>query len=120
MARPLIDRPVPVPARPVPAPARPVVAKARPDPRPLRFMFGLAGIAALSAMATSVVTPRPSDASVAQVAVVDPTARPVQHVTKFVKLAAGQTAPPQAAVKQLPAPAPRVIVVATTKQSGKP
>jgi hypothetical protein len=142
MARMMIDRPVVVrvasadprsadprsaeaagsdgtPRRPVPTP-RPAVAKARPDPRPMRLMIGLAGIAAASAMATSVITPPPSSASAAVVTVPDSTAQPVQHVTKYVQLAPGQTAPPQAAVQQVPVPTPRVVIVTTTRQSGRP
>jgi hypothetical protein len=86
----------------------------------MRMMFGLAGIAAVSAMATAVVTPPPSSADVAQVAVPDQTAQPVQHVTRYVTLAPGVTPPPQAAVQQLPAPTPRVVTVTVkTKQSAK-
>jgi hypothetical protein len=42
----------------------------------------------------------------------------VQHVTRIVQLAPGQTAPPKSVVMQQPAPKPRVNVV-VTKQSGK-
>jgi hypothetical protein len=43
----------------------------------------------------------------------------VKHVTRYVQLQPGQTAPPAAVVQQAPAPKPRVVVV-TTRQSGKP
>jgi len=42
----------------------------------------------------------------------------VQHVTRIIQLAPGQTAPPNTVVTQQPAPKPRVNVV-VTKQSGK-
>jgi hypothetical protein len=121
MARPVIGRPTAASGAVTrPAPERPIVAKARPDPRAMRLVFGFAGLATLSALATSVITPPPSSADVAQAVVPDPTARPVTHVTRFVQLPPGQTAPPQAAVRQLPAPSPKVVVVTTTRQSGKP
>lgn len=113
------SRPVP-PARPDrPAPvARPV--RARPDPNPLRLLVGLAGIASASAIATALlpsVTPAP--ATVADVVNAAPTATPaVVHVTRYVTLQPGQTAPPQVPVVVQPTPTPRVHVVTTTRQSG--
>jgi hypothetical protein len=52
--------------------------------------------------------------------VADPAAAPVRHVTRYVQLEPGQTAPPQASIVPAPKPTPRVVVVTTTRQSGKP
>ncbi len=103
------------------ASARPVIAaKPRPDARPLRIAYGMGAVAAASALATALVTPGSSapTAPISQVVTVPADATPlVRHVTQYVKLKPGQTAPPQAVVKQAPAPKPRVVVV-TTRQSG--
>ena len=99
-------------------PRRPV---ARPDPRPMRAILGLTGIAAAAAIATAIIRPPtadPGSTSVVIPQVADPTAS-VRHVTKYVQLKPGQTAPPNAAVKVVPKATPRVVIV-TTHQSGKP
>ena len=44
----------------------------------------------------------------------------VKHVTRYVVLKPGQTAPPHASVLVRPTPTPRVTVVTRTRQSGKP
>lgn len=100
-------------------------AKPRPDPRPMRLAFVVTGIAAASAIATAIVTPPAGggssgaiQAATVATAVQQPVPAP-SHVTRYVRLAPGQTAPPQASVQQLPPPAPRVVVV-TTRQSGAP
>ncbi len=105
-----------------PSPAR--GPKGRPDPRPLRIAFAVTGIAAASAIATAILTPPSAASGTTQVVTVAlPGTQQAQpsptHVTTYIRLAPGQTAPPQAAVQQLPAPAPRVVVV-TTRQSGTP
>jgi hypothetical protein len=114
------------PALPRALPPRPstVARKPRPDPGPLRIAIGLTGVATASALVTALLGP--SSGAVAtspQTATADqavPSVTPVavKHVTRYVQLAPGQTAPPQAVVTQAPAPKPRVVVV-TTKQSGK-
>jgi hypothetical protein len=114
---------------PVPARGRvqdgPAVRKAgptrpRPDPRPLRIAFGMVAVAATSALVTALVSPG-GDAgpAVTQTTVIlpAPATPPVRHVVQYIRLKAGQTAPPSAAVTQAPAPPPRVVVV-TTRQSG--
>ena len=47
---------------------------------------------------------------------------PVRHVTRYVTLKPGQTAPPDSTVVVRPQPTPRVTVriVTRTRQSGKP
>jgi hypothetical protein len=101
--------------RPTPPP------KARPDARPLRLAIGMGAVAAASALITAFASPPGSGAvGAAQTTTSAPVPAPsVTHVTKYVQLAPGQTAPPQAVVQQAPALAPRVVVV-TTHQSGKP
>jgi hypothetical protein len=101
--------------------------RSRPNPNPLRLMLGLAGLASAAAFTTamlpSVATqpePPASDPAVAAAAVQpDPS---VKHVTRYVTLQPGQTAPPQSTVVIRPKPTPRVTVkvVTRTRQSGKP
>jgi hypothetical protein len=120
-----------VPAVPGPArPARPEPPRRRPDPTGLRTLIGFAGIASASAIATALlpsVAPLPDAAAAgglvadAAVATADVVAAPsVRHVTRFVTLKPGQTAPPQAQVIVQPTPTPRVHVVTRTRQSGRP
>jgi hypothetical protein len=90
----------------------------------MRLAFAVTGIAAASAIATAIVAPPAGGTNgAAQVAIVATTVRqPLpapSHVTRYVRLSSGQTAPPQASVQQLSPPAPRVVVV-TTRQSGAP
>jgi hypothetical protein len=86
-------------------------------------MVGFVGLASLSAIATgllpSVVPAVAADPGTAMV-VADAGPLAVKHVTRYVQLKPGQTAPPQAAVVAAPKPSPRVVVVTTTRQSGKP
>jgi hypothetical protein len=109
----------PRPARPASAPAR-----SRPDPNPLRLMVGLVGLASMSAIATSmlpsVLPPAGANSATTTTIIADAATLPVQHVTRYVQLKPGQTAPPQAAVVAAPKPTPRVVVVTTTRKSGKP
>lgn len=113
-------RPAPV-SRPAAA-ARPTpVARPKPDPRPLRIAYGMGALAAATALVTALVSPPPAGAASgqAQTTITLPADPPqaVRHVTQYVQLAPGQTAPPNAAVKVVPTPKPRVVVV-TTRQSG--
>jgi hypothetical protein len=95
--------------------------RSRPDSGPLRLAIGMGGIALASAVATALLAPASTTAggSVQQTTMVIPAPppAPVTHVVKYVQLKPGQTAPPQAVVKQAPAPTPRVVIVTTT-QSG--
>ena len=87
----------------------------------MRMLIGLTGVAALSALATAIAAPpawSQTTTSVVQVQAV-PSA-PVTHVIQYVQLKPGQTAPPSAQVQAAPAATPRVVVVTTTRQSGKP
>ena len=125
-ARPVPEsRPAPTEAAPVHA-ARPApVARVKPDPRPLRIAFGMAGLAATTALLTALASPPPAGAAagsatdIAQTTVTLPAepAQPVKHVIQYVQLKPGQTAPPNATVKVVPTPKPRVVTI-TTKQSG--
>ena len=92
-------------------------------------MIGLAGLASAAALTTAMlpsVTPAPGAGQALEpvaAAAAGPTAAPsVQHVTRYVQLQPGQTAPPQSTVVVKPKPTPRVTVkvVTQTKQSGKP
>ncbi len=131
--RPVQARPSPATAvaRPGPAAgasseARPrPVARPRPDPNPMRLLAGFVGLASLSAIATgllpTVVATTSAGAGPSSTTVVaDAGPQPVRHVTRYVQLKPGETAPPQAAVVAAPRPTPRVVVVTTTRQSGKP
>jgi len=101
-------------------------ARGKPDPNPLRLMLGFAGLASASAVTAALlpsITPaqaaEPVAVAVAEVAAPTP---PVVHMTRYVVLEPGQTAPPQATVKAQPTPTPiiKVKVVTQTRQSGKP
>jgi hypothetical protein len=96
--------------------------KGKPDSGPLRLAIGMSGIARGRARAP----PRRGPASTAAgggttqttvIVPVQPTPA-ATHVTRYVQLQPGQTAPPQAIVKQAPASTPRVVTVTTT-QSGR-
>lgn len=97
--------------------------KPRPDPGPIRIAIGLTGMATASALITAFLGSAAganagTGASATDAAVAAAPPQAVRHVTRYVQLAPGQTAPPKAVVQQAPAPKPRVVVVAT-KQSGK-
>ena len=122
--RPLPERPRSqraLPPRPLPARTPATLAghpagRARPDPSGHRIAVAFGGLAAASALATAFLAPPPPASATDQVAtLVDPA--PVQHVTRYVQLQPGQTAPPNAAVAAAPQATPRVVVV-TTRQSG--
>jgi len=113
--RPLPRRPLP--ARPVTGHAPAPVARRRPDPSGMRLVIGLGGLAASTALISTFLAPTPASSATLQPAAAP--AAPVQHVTRYVTLQPGQTAPPQSTVARAPAPTPRTIVV-TTRQSGLP
>jgi hypothetical protein len=97
--------------------------KPRPDPGPLRIAIGLTGVATASALVSAFLAPSAGGTAGAGTTTTETTLAPVpaqavQHITRYVQLAPGQTAPPQAVVQQAPAPKPRVVIV-TTKQSGR-
>ena len=102
---------------PVKRPA--TVPKARPDARPLRIAYGMGALAAATALVTALASPPPSSVTAGTTTVTLPAdpAPSVRHVIQYVQLKPGQTAPPNAAVKVVPTPKPRVVVV-TTRQSG--
>lgn len=97
-----------------------VVRKARPDPGPLRIAIALTGMATASALVSAFLAPSAgaNGGTTTTVTAADVPAASIRHVTRYVQLQPGQTAPPTALVQQAPAPKPRVVVV-TTKQSGK-
>lgn len=94
----------------------------KPDSGPLRLAIGMSGIALASAIATALLAPASTAAGggVTQTTVVLPVqpTPAASHVIRYVQLKPGQTAPPQAIVKQAPASTPRVVTVTTT-QSGR-
>lgn len=101
--------------------APPATRTGRPDARPMRAMIGLTGLAALSALATALAVPPAAGSTTTSVVEIQaPPSVPVTHVTRYVQLKPGQTAPPDAPVKAAPVPTPRVVVVTTTRQSGRP
>ena len=114
--------------RPQPRPALDARApRSRPDPNPLRLLLGLAGVASAAAVTTAMlpsVSPAQQPASVAdQLAATAPQPDlPVRHVTRYVTLKPGETAPPDSTVIVRPQPTPNVTVriVTRTRQSGKP
>lgn len=129
LARPLPDRSTatrPLATRgnaadPVRAGRAAIVKKPRPDPGPLRIALGLTGVAAASALVSAFLAPSVgrsagTGATITETVVGAPNPI-VQHITRYVQLAPGETAPPQAVIQQAPAPKPRVVIV-TTKQSG--
>ena len=107
-------------ATPVPAPRKAPVAKARPDARPLRIAYGMGALAAATALVTALASPAPPSAASDTTTTVTMPADPpqaVRHVVQYIQLKPGETAPPNASVKVVPTPKPRVVVV-TTRQSG--
>lgn len=102
--------------------------KSRPDPNPLRLMLGLAGLASASAFTAAMlpsVAPAPDIAAAGPLTVdVAPVVQPepsVVHVTRYVTLQPGQTAPPQSTVVVRPTPTPivKLKIVTRTRQSGQ-
>lgn len=133
--RPLPDRPLPARALPerrepaaLPGRGGPRPTAKRPDPRPMRVVYGAGAVAAVSIMAVGLVQPswdssadpnatdgswQPTDDPNAVAAL--PSGRgnnlggsKVRHVTQYVYLKPGQTAPPGATVITA-SPPPRSI-----------
>jgi len=109
-----MDEPI-VARSPLPRP----VAKNKPDARPNRVIFGFAGLATASALATAIVVPPQTsnqpDNGLALVATDPPTSpdgslspRPVT----YIRLAPGQSAPPGALVVDISSLAPGASVEA--------
>jgi hypothetical protein len=93
--------------------------KARPDPGPMRLAIGASGLAALAAMATAIALPAPPAPPMAAALDGSPAPTPaaplvIKHVTRYVRLRPGETAPPGAPVVAQPDPSPRVVVVTIT------
>jgi hypothetical protein len=110
------------PSKPGSVVSRPATPRSRPDPTTLRLAGGFIGVAAASALVSSMLAPVPIDAS-GQAAALGTATSPqpaAQHVTRYVTLKPGQTAPPQAVVQQQPAPAPRTVIVQTRQSGTKP
>ncbi len=102
------------------------VPRKRPDTGPLRVMVGVVGMASAAALTAAMLPSITPQAGVAQDQVLVTTAdvqpQPsVRHVTQYVTLKPGQTAPPQSTVIVQPQPTPKVTVkvVTKTRQSGK-
>jgi hypothetical protein len=125
--------PAPVGASVAARAAEPRQPKKRPDPGPMRLALGMTGLAAATALSTLIIRPpaaAPTPAT--DPALPEPTSPPliVRHVTQYVQLKPGETAPPGASVVQKPAASPRVVivtipapaprrVVVVTRQSGQ-
>ena len=101
--------------------------KARPDARPMRLALGAGGLAAMSALAATIVMPPRPAAQVAnsaqqRAASADPLAGPtsaqVQRPIQYVQLLPGQTAPPGAAVINGSAPTPITMIVTSPGAGG--
>jgi hypothetical protein len=110
-------------------PARSQSKPSKPDPRPMRFVYGAGAVAAMSVMAVGLVQPdfaatadqpaSPDGTAVDSNAVAQvPADVAVRHVTQYIHLKPGQTAPPGATVITANAPTPRVVV--TRSQPANP
>jgi len=98
--------------------------KKRPNPNPMRLFFGVTGLATLSALVTSIVSPIPGGAATeggtatADTAAVGPDPAPVtmavQHITRYVQLKPGESAPAGATVIGKAAPQPKIVVTTVT------
>lgn len=125
--RPLaVPRAARPPARPVhPATPQPVrVTRGRPDPNPVRLMLGVVGLASAAALTSAMlpsITPQAAAAQGMSGASGAAQQQPVQHVTKYVTLQPGQTAPPQSTVIVRPQPTPQIVTktITRTRQSGR-
>jgi len=112
-----------LPARPTPdaRPARSDVRPSKPDARPMRFVYGAGAVAAMGVLAVGLVQPdfaaTADQTGNSDGAAIDPNAAAqvpgnvaVRHVTQYINLKPGQTAPPGATVIAANAPTPRVVV----------
>jgi hypothetical protein len=115
MKEPVVDR----------TPIKAHTPKAKPDARPMRLALGAGGLAALSALAATIVTPPqpsvpvtvdvPQATSAAQGTSVN-----VQQAVQYIQLLPGQTAPPGAKVIDAAAPTPMTVVVTITPAPAAP
>jgi hypothetical protein len=93
--------------------------KAKPDARAMRLALGAGGLAALSALAATIVTPPQTSVPITadlQQGTSAPQGTPVsiQQAIQYVQLLPGQTAPPGARVIDAAAPTPMTVVVTIT------
>ena len=99
----------------------PAAKKPRPDPGPLRIALGLAGMATASALVSAFLNPS-TGVSAATGGGTDPGGAAgsgsVRHVTRYVQLQPGQTAPSNAVVQAAPTPQPRLVIVRTQQSGG--
>jgi hypothetical protein len=120
--------PTPRPARELPPrpasdarPARSDARPSKPDARPMRFVYGAGAVAAMSVMAVGLVQPDFAATADQTGSAGGTTADPntvaqapadvaVRHVTQYIHLKPGETAPPGATVIAANAPTPRVVV----------
>jgi hypothetical protein len=106
----------------MPEPVR--VTRGRPDPNPVRLMVGVVGLASAAALTSAMLPSISPQAAAAQdtsgVSAAAPQ-QPVQHVTQYVTLKPGQTAPPQSTVIVRPQPTPQIVTktITRTRQSGR-
>jgi hypothetical protein len=84
----------------------------------MRFALGFSGLVAATALAAAIARPAPAHSTAVALDVAaepGPTGTPapqvVRHVTRYVQLQPGETAPPGASVVTQPDPSPRVVVV---------
>ena len=102
-------------------PARSDARQSKPDARPMRFVYGAGAVAAMSVMAVGFVQPdfaaTADQSAITDGTTVDPNALAqapadvaLRHVTQYVQLKPGETAPPGATVIAANAPTPRVVV----------
>jgi hypothetical protein len=133
-----LDQLPPMPPRRTDLPPASRVQPARPDARPSRLAFGVAGLAAASAVIAAIASPVPSGTTAsnpvdtaagtgagdlgstvavdsASVAAPGSTLQ-VIHVKRVIQLKPGETPPAGAAVTAAPAPTPRVVVIQAPPQ----
>jgi hypothetical protein len=99
-------------------PARLDARSSKPDARPMRFVYGAGAVAAMSVMAAGLVQPdfaatadqTAGSAALDQNAIAQLPDTTVRHVTQYIHLKPGETAPPGATVIAADAPTPRVVV----------
>jgi hypothetical protein len=93
----------------------------------MRLAFGVTSLAAAAAMTTAIIrppapAPAPVEITVQAEASQAPDPQPVviRHVTRYVQLKAGETAPPGAKVVQKPDPSPRIVIVTLPAPASTP
>jgi hypothetical protein len=102
---------------------RTTTPRARPDARPMRLTLGAGGLAALSALAATIVAPiQPSPPVTADLPqpTTDPQATPTgTEQVRYVQLSPGQTAPPGATVIRAGSSQMTVVVTIPPKSGGQ-